>query len=336
MSCEGFRARSGGLGTVLGVGGISDPMNLAGSKGSHGPADLLGSLPQAPEGESLIGGPASGDAVVLNAGSSDVAIAHPGGSLSPGSAHRPLAGRRVLVTGGGRGLGLATARRLAVCGATVVIGEINKDRGRTAEKVLRADGLDAIFVEMDVADEASVASGVERAVRDAPLWGLVNNAALADTVGGRLVHEITVEEWDRLMAVNARGPWLVSRAVVPGMLRAGGGRIVNIASDAALFGSPRLAHYVASKGAVIALTRAMARDLGRDGITVNAVAPGLALGESTERIPVERHELYRQLRAIGRPQEHEDTVGAIAFLLGPDGGYVTGQLLVVDGGWVMH
>jgi NAD(P)-dependent dehydrogenase (short-subunit alcohol dehydrogenase family) len=249
---------------------------------------------------------------------------------------RPLVGRRVLVTGGGRGLGLATARRLAVEGATVVVGEVDVGRGQAAEKLLRADGLDVTFVEMDVGDPSSVSRGVELVEQAGPLWGLVNNAALADAVGGRLVHEITVEEWDRLMTVNARGPWLVARAVVPGMLRSGGGRIVNIASDAALFGSPRLAHYVASKGAVIALTRAMARDLGRDGITVNAVAPGLTLGESTERIPTERHELYRQLRALDRPQEHDDTVGAIAFLLGPDAAYITGQLLVVDGGWVMH
>jgi NAD(P)-dependent dehydrogenase (short-subunit alcohol dehydrogenase family) len=120
------------------------------------------------------------------------------------------------------------------------------------------------------------------------------------------------------------------------MLAVGMGRIVNIASDAALYGSERLAHYVASKGSVIALTRAMARDVGDDGVTVNAVAPGLTRGESSERVPPERHDLYRRNRAITRDQQHEDTVGAVAFLLGSDAGYITGQLLVVDGGWVMH
>lgn len=217
----------------------------------------------------------------------------------------------------------------------MVIGEVDNDRGKQAQAALQAEGLSVRFVEMDVADPASVATGVAAAGVDGPLWGLVNNAALADAVGGRLVHEITVEEWDRIMTVNARGPWLVSKAVVPTMMAAGGGRIVNIASDAALFGSQRLAHYIASKGAVMALTRAMARDLGDEGIAVNSVAPGLTLGESTDNIPADRHALYRDLRALRRPQHHDDTVGAIAFLLGPDAAYITGQLLVVDGGWVM-
>ena len=246
-----------------------------------------------------------------------------------------LDGRRVLVTGAGRGLGLATARRLAEDGAVVVLGEVDPERGKAAEAALQADGLTARLVLMDVADPTSVGEAAAAVLADGPLYGLVNNAALADAVGGKPFHEIAVAEWDRLMAVNTRGPWLVARAVLPAMLEAGEGRIVNIASDAALYGSPRLAHYVASKGAVIALTRAMAREVGDDGITVNAVAPGLTRGESTERIPAERHELYRRNRAITRDQEHADTVGTIAFLLGPDAAYITGQLLVVDGGWVM-
>lgn len=247
-----------------------------------------------------------------------------------------LDGRRVLVTGAGRGLGLATVRRLAEDGATVVLAEVDPERAERAEAELAGAGLVTELLAMDVADSASVEAAVAAAVARGPLYGLVNNAALADAVGGKRVHEISVEEWDRLMAVNARGPWLVARAVLPAMLAAGEGRIVNIASDAALYGSPRLAHYVASKGAVMALTRAMARDVGGDGVTVNAVAPGLTRGASTERVPAERHELYRRQRAIPRDQEHTDTVGAIAFLLGPDAAYITGQLLVVDGGWVMH
>jgi NAD(P)-dependent dehydrogenase (short-subunit alcohol dehydrogenase family) len=241
-----------------------------------------------------------------------------------------------MVTGAGRGLGLATARRLAADGAQVVLAEVDAERGHAAERDIVANGMVATFVAMDVADPESVSRAVDDVQQGGPLHGLVNNAALADAVGGKLVYEIDVEEWDRLMAVNARGPWLVARAVLPAMIAAGDGRIVNIVSDAALYGSPRLAHYVASKGAVMALTRAMARDLGDDGITVNAVAPGLTRGESTDRVPQERHDLYRRNRAIGRDQEHEDTVGAIAFLLGPDAAFITGQLLVVDGGWVMH
>ncbi|MCY3892929.1 MAG: SDR family oxidoreductase [Acidimicrobiaceae bacterium] len=127
----------------------------------------------------------------------------------------------------------------------------------------------------------------------------------------------------------------MSRALAPQMIGTGEGRIVNIASDAALYGSPRLAHYVASKGALIALTRAMARELGDHGITVNAVAPGLTEGPSAERIPAERHALYAANRAITRPQQPDDVVGAVNFLLSDRAAYITGQTIVVDGGFVM-
>jgi NAD(P)-dependent dehydrogenase (short-subunit alcohol dehydrogenase family) len=168
------------------------------------------------------------------------------------------------------------------------------------------------------------------------LYGLVNNAARADGVGGKPVHEITPAEWDGLMAVNLRGPWLVSRAVVPQMIEAGRGRIVNIGSDAALYGSPRLAHYIASKGGLSALTRAMSRDLGPHGITVNTVSPGLTHTEAAAQIPEHRHQLYRDNRALGRDQQPDDVVGAVTFLLGPDAGYITGQQLVVNGGFVLN
>jgi NAD(P)-dependent dehydrogenase (short-subunit alcohol dehydrogenase family) len=163
----------------------------------------------------------------------------------------------------------------------------------------------------------------------------VNNAGLADGVGGKRFEELTVDEWDRIMAVNARGPWLVSKHLVPLLRKGGGGRIVHLASDAALYGSPRLAHYIASKGAVISLTRAMARELGDEAITVNALAPGLTVGESSTQIPQERHDLYARNRAITRPQEPDDIVEAALFLLSAGARYVTGQCLVVDGGFVM-
>lgn len=245
-----------------------------------------------------------------------------------------LQGRNVVVTGAGRGLGLALARRIGAAGARVQLAEVDAARGVDAEKALRDEGLDARFVPMDVTDPASVDAAVEAVLADGPVYGLVNNAGLADGVGGKRFQDISVEEWDRLMLVNSRGPWLVSRAVVPSMIGAGIGRIVNISSDASLYGSPRLAHYVTSKGALNALTRAMARELGDDGITVNAVAPGLTRSESAEHVPEERHDLYRRNRAISRDQTPDDLVGSVAFLLGPESAYVTGQLLVVDGGFV--
>ncbi|MEU6949763.1 SDR family oxidoreductase [Streptomyces sp. NPDC046316] len=242
--------------------------------------------------------------------------------------------RVVVVTGAGRGLGLAMARRAGADGFRVVVAELDADRGERAAAELRAEGADAHFVRCDVADPASV-DALATAVRAlGPLYGLVNNAALANGVGGSEFQDIDVEVWDRLMTVNARGPWLVSRALHP--LFTAPGRIVNIASDAALYGSPRLAHYIASKGAVIALTRAMARELGDRGITVNAIAPGLTEGEATETVPAERHDLYRANRAVTRPQQAEDITGIVSFLLGEESRYLTGQVIAVNGGFTMN
>ncbi|MDX2729361.1 MULTISPECIES: SDR family oxidoreductase [Streptomyces] len=246
------------------------------------------------------------------------------------------AARTVVVTGAGRGLGLAAARRIGADGYRVVIAELDERTGKQAADDLRADGITADFHPLDVADPHSVdALAATLAGDGTTLHGLVNNAGLANAVGGKPFHEIDVEAWDRIMTVNARGPWLVARALLP-LMKAGGGRIVNLASDAALYGSPRLAHYIASKGAVISLTRAMARETGDLGITVNAVAPGLTEGESSVDIPAERHELYRLNRAISRPQQPADLVGLIAFLVGDESGYITGQTFAVNGGFTMH
>ncbi|MGA5427462.1 SDR family oxidoreductase [Streptomyces koyangensis] len=242
----------------------------------------------------------------------------------------------VVVTGAGRGLGLATARRVGADGYRVVLAELDPARGEEAAESLRRDGLDARFVPCDVADPGSVAAMAEATAALGPVHGLVNNAGLADAVGGKYFHEIDVATWDRIMTVNARGPWLVARALLPHLLADGGGRIVNVASDAALYGSPRLAHYIASKGALIALTRAMARETGDQGVTVNAVAPGLTESESAARIPVERHELYRLNRAIPRAQRPDDLTGLIAFLIGEESRYITGQTFAVNGGFTMH
>jgi NAD(P)-dependent dehydrogenase (short-subunit alcohol dehydrogenase family) len=244
-----------------------------------------------------------------------------------------LQGKPILVTGAGRGLGLAMSRRLAQAGARVWLADVRTDWLADAADELGRDGLEVAALPVDVTDERSVS---ELAETVGELYGLVNNAARADGVGGKPVHEITPAEWDALMAVNLRGPWLVARAVLPAMIAAGQGRIVNIGSDAALYGSPRLAHYIASKGGVAALTRAMARDLGPHGITVNTVSPGLTHTEAAARIPEQRHQLYRDNRALTRDQQPDDVVGAVAFLLGPEAGYLTGQQLVVNGGFVLN
>ena len=250
-----------------------------------------------------------------------------------------LDGRTIVVTGAARGLGLAIARRLGDDGAAVWIADVNPN-GEDAAAKLRADGVAARFVHVDLADADSVDSFAAQVTADGPLYGLVNNAALADGVGGKAVHELAVDEWDRVLNVNLRGTFLVSRALVPSILEYadlhGTGRIVAIGSDAALYGSPRLTHYIASKGGVSALTRTMARDLGPHGITVNTVSPGLTESESAQFVPEHRHELYRLNRALTRPQQPGDLVGAVAFLMGDEASYITGQELVVDGGFVLH
>jgi uncharacterized protein (TIGR02996 family) len=203
-----------------------------------------------------------------------------------------LAGKRVLITGAARGLGRAFAEAAASAGARLVLADLLDDQGRETAAALARDGHEASFEKIDLAHPASIAAAVEAAVdRLGGLDGLVNNAAIATGIGGKRFDEIDIETWDRVMTVNVRGTWLVTRAAAPHLRRSGSGKIVNVASDTALWGAPRLLHYVASKGAVISMTRSLARELGPDGVAVNAIAPGLTIVEATEYVPEERHRL---------------------------------------------
>lgn len=242
-----------------------------------------------------------------------------------------LRDRRILITGGARGLGRKFAESALAAGARVAIADILEDEGRATARETGAR-----FVPLDLASPASIETCVAAAA-DAlgGLDGLVNNGAITSS-GGKTLDELDVAVWDRVMTVNVRGTWLATRAAAPHLRAAGAGRVINIASDTALWGAPRLLAYVASKGAVIAMTKSMARELGPDRITVNAVAPGLTLVEATEYVPAERHRLYQEGRAIHRAQLPEDVCGAVTYLLSDAAGFVTGQLLAVNGGFVMH
>ena len=247
-----------------------------------------------------------------------------------------LQGHRVLVTGGARGLGLDFARGIAQHGGRVAIADILAAQASAAAAALRAEGLDVQALPLDLEDPASIEACAAAAVETfGGLDGLVNNGAITNS-GGRTAFELETEVWDRVMRVNVRGTWLMSRACAPALQAGGRGAIVNLASDTPLWGAPKLLAYVASKGAVVAMTRSLARELGAGNITVNAIAPGLTLVEATQYVPEDRHRLYVGQRALQRDQMPEDVTGSVVFALSPLARFVTGQLLAVNGGFVMN
>jgi NAD(P)-dependent dehydrogenase (short-subunit alcohol dehydrogenase family) len=243
--------------------------------------------------------------------------------------------RVAVVTGAGRGLGRAIAERLAAGGRHVVIAEIDAVLGGEAAAAITAAGGSASFVRTDITDAASLAALCAHAKAHGRIDALVNNAAIANSVGGKLYDEIEESEWDRLFRVNVKGTWLACKHVGPLIAGAGGGAIVNLASDTALWGASRLLHYVATKGAIISMTRTLANELGPQNVTVNAVAPGLIEVEATGGVPEARWNDYRTRRALKFDQTPEDIAGTVAFLTSPDAKYITGQTIVVDGGMVM-
>lgn len=244
-------------------------------------------------------------------------------------------GRVVIVTGAAQGIGRVYTSRFAAEGAKVVVADVDKAGALGAAAEIPG----ALGLEVDVADVRSVRA-MAAAARDrfGRIDVLVNNAGLFTAIlPRRPLEEIDPESWDRVMAVNVRGVFLCVQAVVPAMKAQGGGRIVNIASATALTGVPGFVHYVASKGAVIAMTRALARELGPSGIAVNAVAPGLTLTEGVRRLyPPEDIQAALAPRSIKRPQLPEDLVGTVLYLASEESQLVTGQLIVVDGGHYFH
>tara|TARA_B110000003_G_scaffold70023_2_gene71410 strand:- start:2570 stop:3325 length:756 start_codon:yes stop_codon:yes gene_type:complete len=246
-----------------------------------------------------------------------------------------LDGKTAVITGAGRGIGAVMAKRMAQEGADVVVTDV-LDTKATVESIITAGG-SALGMSVDVTSDENLAAMVETTEKAfGSLDILVNNASIFAALQPKPFMHINNDEFDKVMTVNARGVHQATRAVVPTMLRVGGGKIVNIASGTFYYGPPGLSHYTASKGAVIALTRCYGRELGDKNIQVNAIAPGLTESEALlgnagfdpARAPTV------QSRSIKREMLPEDLLGTLMYLITADSDFVTGQTLNVDGGKV--
>jgi NAD(P)-dependent dehydrogenase (short-subunit alcohol dehydrogenase family) len=248
-----------------------------------------------------------------------------------------LAGRTAIVTGAASGIGRAIATRLAQDGASVVIADL-KGYDVAAAEIAKATGSKTLGLRADISSEEQVGRMVSETLRTfKSLDILVNNAALFSPLTPRDFDRIDAAEWRKVMEVNTLGVFLCCRACAPHLKASQRGRIINLASGAPIKGVPFLLHYVASKGAVIAMTRALARELGKDGVTVNALAPGFTLSEGIKASPAHlKHGAnIPATRAIARDETPQDLVGAVSFLASDDAAFMTGQTLVVDGGSAM-
>ncbi len=244
----------------------------------------------------------------------------------------------VAITGAARGLGQEFAKSLAGAGAKIVAADVS-DCGATLDLIGVAKG-EGIAVKLDVTDADAARAMVEAAVaRFGRLDGLINNAALYGALHGGRFDAIDEAEWDSCMAVNVKGIWNCCKAAVPAMRQSGGGSIINVASLAATYGMPFALHYTTSKAAVIGLTRGLARELGRDNIRVNALAPSAVITEGTAEFFGDRLdrglEVIRAGQSIQRTLEPADLTGTVAWLISDGSCFVTGQTIAVDGGTVM-
>ncbi|MCY4548637.1 MAG: SDR family oxidoreductase [Defluviicoccus sp.] len=248
-----------------------------------------------------------------------------------------LDGRVAIVTGAAQGIGAAFARAMAAEGAKIAIADL--DTGEAVVDELKAGGAEAIDVPTDVADEDSCKAMVARTVAEfGGLDIIVNNAAVFTTMERKPFDQISVEEWDKVLAVNTKGVWLCCKAAVPEMRKKKYGKVISICTGRIFKGSPFFLHYDASKAAVLGITRALARELGDDNISVNAIAPGSTMSENVLKRTNWMGggpERTRATRAIKQDETPEDLVGACLYFASADSDFVTGQTIVVDGGSAM-
>jgi NAD(P)-dependent dehydrogenase (short-subunit alcohol dehydrogenase family) len=249
-----------------------------------------------------------------------------------------LKDRVVIVTGAAQGIGRAYALRLADEGAKVVIADVLDGSG--VQREIASKGGDALVIRTDVANEADTVQMAQKTFEYFErIDVLVNNAAIFSTIAIKPFWEITSEEWNKVMQVNAKGSFLCVKAVLPYMEKQGRGKIINVTSGVFFKGLPHFLHYVASKGAVMAMTRSMARELGDANICVNAIAPGYVVTEALKPELAEDPGFIQTVvggRCFKRHEVPEDLTGTIVFLASNDSDFITGQTIVVDGGAVMH
>jgi len=249
-----------------------------------------------------------------------------------------LDGKVAVVTGGGRSIGKHFSTALAGEGAAVVIADIAEEAAATAKALAAEHGVETMSKTTDVTRESDVTALVSAVIeRFGSIDILVNNAALFAEMPKQPYDEISVELWDRVMAVNVRGTFLMCKHVAPRMVRAKSGKIINIGSGTAHKGVPNMLAYVASKAAILGLTRSLAREVGPYGVNVNTLSPGLTESESVLKHPGHLDTAERTIatRAIPRAEKPEDLVGALIFLASSQSDFVTGQTLAVDGGSIM-
>jgi len=244
-----------------------------------------------------------------------------------------LPGKRVIVTGAAGGLGRGFAQAFAAAGAAVIAADIDLKGAHETARLIIESGGKAHAAEVDVTSEASTEALAQFAIdRMGGVDALVNNAAVYAGLERMNFEAIAVAEWERVMRVNVTGVWMMSKAVSPVMRRSGSGAIINVSSATVMSGSPMWLHYVSSKGAVIAMTRALARELGDDKITVNVIAPGFTLTEASLGLMENAADYGVTRGALKRAAGTDDMVGAALFFASSAAAFITGQTLIVDGG----
>jgi NAD(P)-dependent dehydrogenase (short-subunit alcohol dehydrogenase family) len=250
-------------------------------------------------------------------------------------AEKILEGKTIIVTGAATGIGQGFSCAAAAHGAKVVVADMNP--GNETVDLIRNSGGQAEYVKVDVSDQSST----DEMAKFAKDWagsvdGLINNAAYFREVKLTPFEEIDMAVWDRIFDVNVKGIWQCCKSVMPHMRSGNGGSIINISSVVAVAGQPGYLHYVATKGAVLSMTKGLAKECGAANVRVNAIAPGFVITDATKNRPIEWQQSFLKARAISREQRPEDLVGTAVYLLSDLAAFVSGQTIVVDGGHIMY